>query len=131
MKDRRPWYRASKDAWFVEINGKQVRLYSSSGSRRSSKGIKPCQSKTRPGTPYQDAVEQRELMRVRGTACMLQRHRRRRRRLPERLGQGHSRLRRRLQSLRRTVRQKRRGNGPPTSWSRCAAWPSAWAAWMR
>ena len=22
----KPWYRASKDAWYVEINGKQVRL---------------------------------------------------------------------------------------------------------
>lgn len=26
MQARKPWYRASKDAWFVEIDGKQVRL---------------------------------------------------------------------------------------------------------
>lgn len=26
MNIRKPWYRASKDAWYVEINGKQVRL---------------------------------------------------------------------------------------------------------
>src|SRR5205085_10350901 len=26
MRTHKPWYRASKDAWFVEVNGKQVRL---------------------------------------------------------------------------------------------------------
>src|SRR5437762_2199657 len=34
MKERKPWFRASKNAWYVEVNGKQIRLAAGEENRQ-------------------------------------------------------------------------------------------------
>ena len=36
MKERRPWFRASKNAWYVEVDGKQIRLATGEENRQAA-----------------------------------------------------------------------------------------------
>jgi hypothetical protein len=36
MRPQKPWYRASKDAWYVEINGRQVRLAKGKANQKAA-----------------------------------------------------------------------------------------------
>jgi hypothetical protein len=36
MKERKPWFRTSKNAWYVEVNGKQVRLAAGEENRQAT-----------------------------------------------------------------------------------------------